>query len=113
MSVQLIIDGEHITDVLAQVQALATATGGEVPSKNVASAMSGQTTSTASAPSSPQTTTVKSETTSAGGETKPKTLTREEQDAAVEEMIANGETDGRFDQLTKGRQKAVTSGTLS
>lgn len=115
MSVQLIIDGNTVTDVLAQVQDLARATGVEAPSKNVAGATSGQTTSTASAPSNPQNTTSSSTTkqspsTSTGGETKPKTLTREEQDAAVEEMIANGETDGRFDQLTKGRQKAVNDG---
>jgi hypothetical protein len=35
------------------------------------------------------------------------TLSRKEQDAAVADMVENGEKDSRYDQLTKGRQNEV------
>jgi hypothetical protein len=102
MSVQLIIDGTHITDVLAQVQQLAAATSGDAP-KNEAGANSGVSGSTTSAPSKPAATSTEASAT--GGKTKG--LSREEQDAAVEAMVEQGFKDPRFDQLTKGRQTDV------
>lgn len=116
MGIQLIIDGAHITDVLAQVHTLADATRGDAPVGNgVHGGTSGQIGLTGSAPFTTSSSTTKPaasvEKASDGGKTEAKkTLTREEQDAAVEEMIAAGEKDARFDQLTKGRQKAVDDG---
>lgn len=121
MAVQLIIDGQHITDVLAQVHALANATSSDpVPSQGKVFATSavheavsrGETVVVAPVKSVP----AKSTSTaapSAGGKTEAKAddkLTREEQDAAVASMIDNGEKDDRYEQLTKGRQKAVDDG---
>lgn len=102
MAVQLIIDGNTVIDVLAQVQDLARATG--EPSKNVAGATSGSKGSTTSAPST-QAAPASTEAPATGGKTK--ALTREEQDAAVEAMVEQGFKDLRYDQLTKGRQKDV------
>jgi len=115
MPVQLIITGEHMTDVFAEVSNFAAAIGVEAPSKNVAG---GKTQSTASTPSAASTQApAKSASTaapSAGGKTEVKAednkLSREDQDAAVEAMIAAGEKDERYEQLTKGRQKAVDDG---
>lgn len=107
MAVQLIIDGEHITDVLAQVHTLANATGA-APVKNEVGATSKPSESTTSAPSKPAP--EKSEAATGGKPDKPKPLSREEQDEAVEGMIAVGKKDDRFELLTKGRQKAVDDG---
>lgn len=112
MPIQLIITGDHITDVFAEITNFASAIG--APSKNVAGETKQQTVSTNTAPS----TQAKAQSTSTaapvtGGKTEAKSdgkLTREEQDAAVEEMIAAGEKDARYEQLTKGRQKAVDDG---
>lgn len=107
MSVQLIIDGNHITDVISQVQTLAAAlgVGTEPAAPKQAGATNTQTASTTSAPSQP------AETSTAapadGGKTEAKTLSRKEQDAAEAEMIAAGAKDARYDLLTKGRQNAV------
>lgn len=105
MPVQLIIDGNTVTDVLAQVQDLARATG--EPVGNVAAGKPQPSGSTNSAPSttSPSSTKPATEISVAGGKTK--SLTREEQDVAVEEMIEAGAKDDRYNLLTKGRQKDV------
>lgn len=106
MAVQLIIDGQHITDVLAQVQQLAEATGG-ASTKKEAGATSGSKDSTTSAPSPKAATSTEAPAT--GGKTEAK-LSREEQDAAVEQMIEAGAKDIRYESLTKGRQKTVDEG---
>jgi len=106
MAVQLIIDGQHIIDVLAQVQQLAQATSGDVPATTTAPAKSA-----AAAPTKAETPTpAKTETAAAPAKAAEKTLSREEQDAAVKEMIEAGFKDPRFYNLTKGRQKAVEDG---
>jgi uncharacterized protein YpuA (DUF1002 family) len=113
MPIQLIITGDHITDVFAEITNFASAIG--APSKNVCTGVGAtkqQNVSTASAPS----TQAPAQSTStaapvAGGKTADDgKLTREQQDAAVEEMVAAGEKDARYEQLTKGRQKAVDDG---
>lgn len=107
MAVQLIIDGAHITDVIAEVHALAEATGKQtVPVKNEVGAKSGASGSTTSAPSKPAETSTDDPATGGKTDTK-KNLTREEQDAAVEAMVEQGFKDPRFNQLTKGRQTDV------
>ena len=105
MAVQLIIDGAHITDVLAQVHTLADATRVDAPkSVTMKEAMASHGVKVEeSAPA-------KAEAPAAVKAEAKKTLTREEQDVAVEEMIAAGEKDARFEMLTKGRQKAVDDG---
>lgn len=104
MPVEIKIYGEHATDAIAELQNLATALGMETNApKNVAGAKSGQTESTASAPSPKAA--ASTEAPATGGKTKG--LSREEQDAVVEEMVAQGFKDPRFDQLTKGRQQDV------
>lgn len=108
MPIQLIITGDHITDVFAEISNFASAIGGQ-PAKNAVGETKPQTVSTASAPSTQAP--AKSASTEApatGGKTK--ALSREEQDAAVEAMIEAGEKNALFDQLTKGRQKAVEDG---
>jgi hypothetical protein len=102
MSVQLIIDGNHITDVIAQVQQLATALGGTVEPSKEAGATTSQTTTTTAAPSQEPSTSSTTQTSS--GE---KPLTRKEQDEAVKYMINQKEKDDRFEKLTKGRQEEV------
>lgn len=111
MPIQLIITGEHITDVFAEISNFANAIGGEkVPEKNVAGATSVPKPTTASAPSTQAPAQSKSTAApSAGGKTDDK-LSREDQDAAVAAMIDAGEKDERYDLLTKGRQKAVDDG---
>lgn len=101
MTVQLIIDGTHITDVLAQVQALADAVSGGAP-KNEPGRKSDTT-----APTSSTSTTKDVLVETTGSKTDSKTLNRVEQDAAVEEMVEAGSKDERFNMLTKGRQKDV------
>lgn len=115
MPIQLIITGEHITDVFAEISNFANAIGGEkVCTKNAVGATSMPKSSTNFAPSTQAPAQSKSTATaSAGGKTEVKAddkLNREEQDAAVSEMIAAGEKDARYEQLTKGRQKAVDDG---
>jgi hypothetical protein len=107
MPIQLIITGDHITDVFAEISNFAAAIGGDAP-KNEAGATSGSKGSTASAPS-PKTAPASTEAPATGGKTDAK-LTRNEQDAAVEEMVEAGEKDARYEQLTKGRKKAVDDG---
>lgn len=122
MSVQLIIDGNHITDVIAQVQTLAhalkvgsenapgTPLGTVTPSKE-AGATTSQDATTNSAPltlAASQASQESTATQTAGGKTETaKTLSRKEQDEAVKYMINQGEKDDRFDLLTKGRQTEV------
>lgn len=101
MSVQLIIDGAHVTDVIAQIQTLARAL---TPVGTVAAPVV--------ALDTPKTEAVKEivPTTTAPKEAAPETgkpLTRKEQDAAVVEMIAAGAKDERFELLTKGRQNEI------
>lgn len=114
MPIQLIITGDHMVDVFAEVSNFAYAIGnGTTPEKNVIGVNKPQ---TASTPSAATTTAPKSTSTaapSAGGKTEAKAddkLSREDQDAAVAAMIDNGEKDERYEQLTKGRQKAVDDG---
>lgn len=104
MPIQLIISGEHATDLFAEITQFADALrGGDNSPKPEAGVSIKPNASTISAPSTP-TTQVSSPAT--GGKTDVK-LTREDQDAAVDEMIAAGAKDERFELLTKGRQKAV------
>jgi hypothetical protein len=104
MPVQLIIDGNGITDILAQVHQLADATGRNpalvqhmVPNHVIAETtddMFGANNAVA-------------KRLEKAADAK---LSREEQDVAVEEMIAAGAKDIRYEQLTKGRQRAVDDG---
>jgi hypothetical protein len=100
MPIQLIIDGNHITDVIAQVQQLATALSGTVaqpvPSQGVERAEQPLNEKLEKVTSSPAT-----------GGTTDKPLTRKEQDEAVKYMINQKEKDDRFEKLTKGRQEEV------
>lgn len=96
MSVQLIIDGNHITDVLAQVQALAQAVEGPtLPAPSVPKAEVKEEPKQADKPAPEK------------EDDTPKKLTRKEQEDAVAEMVKAGEKDERFDLLTKGRQREV------
>jgi len=100
MPIQLVITGEHITDVFAEIQNFAAAIGnGEV----VHTVQIG---TAAAKPAAAPKAAPKAAPASDGK------LTREEQDAAVEEMIEKGEKDDRFEQLTKGRQKTVEDGLI-
>jgi len=98
MAIQLIITGDHITDVFAEITNFAAAIGdGEV---NHVVSMEYET---------PKTKDVQNtEAPEEKEEPKPKKLTVKEQEAAVEEMIEAGEIDDdKFELLTKGRQKQV------
>lgn len=106
MPVELKIYGEHATDLIAELQNIATAFGvGTTPAKNAVGAPSKSSESTTSAPSQPATSTVAPQ---AGGKTDAKkTLNRKEQDDATAEMVKAGAKDDRFELLTKGRQNEV------
>jgi len=101
MPIQIVITGDHSTDVIAEIQTLATALG--VAPKNVAGATNTPVASTTSAPSNPAPASTSTAAPATGG----KTLDRKAQDEAVKEMIAAGAKDARFDQLTKGRQQEI------
>lgn len=103
MAVQLIIDGNGVTDILAQVHQLADATGrnqAPVQQLNLCS----------SSGSANVTDDMFSANNAVAKKAADAKLTREEQDVAVEEMIAAGAKDIRYEQLTKGRQRAVDDG---
>lgn len=105
MPIQLIITGEHATDLFAEIQNFATALNGTAP-KNVA----GVTGSMTPAPSTPAPSTPAPEptaTTPSVGTDAKKVLSRKEQDDAVKYMINQGEKDDRFELLTKSRQTEV------
>lgn len=101
MPIQLIITGDHITDVFAEISNFAAAINAKAPVTTPVGAchpeLKVDQKLTASVKSSVQ-------------PTEPAKLSREEQDAAAEEMIEAGEKDARYDLLTKGRQKAVDDG---
>lgn len=104
MPIKIEITGNHATDVAAEIQNLAAIFGGGTE-KNEAGATSKPSESTTSAPSQPAKST---EAPASGGKTDDKkTLDRKAQDAAVQEMIAAGAKDDRFEMLTKGRQNEV------
>jgi hypothetical protein len=98
MPVQLIISGDHVTDLIAEIHNLAEATGKQTAPVQYEAVVKVEQPTTASAN---VTSVAKTEVTK---------LNREEQDNAVEEMITAGQKDARFDMLTKGRQKAVEDG---
>lgn len=101
MPIQLIITGEHMTDVFAEINNFAAAINAKAPVTTPVGACHPE-------PKVDQklTASVKSSVQS----TEPAKLSREEQDVAVEEMIEVGAKDARYDLLTKGRQRTVDDG---
>lgn len=109
MSVQLIIDGLHITDVLAQVQQLASATNGdnsppfdsskqervEVLSQEALEAHNDTAETAIKAP------------VEESAPTKSTKLSQREVALAVEEMKSSGEIDDRFELLSKRSQNTI------
>ena len=109
MPIQLIISGEHVTDLFAEIQNFAnalnnsvaiTVTTENVPQQrvNVENAVPYSEGPSAQEKVATPTGTV--------AEVK-KTLNRKEQDQAETEMIENGEKDDRFEFLTKARQNNI------
>jgi hypothetical protein len=98
MPVQLIITGDHTTDVLAEIQNLSDAMNGPVEHRvSVELPSAGETTEEPGPETAP--------------EVKVEKLNRKEQDAAVAAMIEAGEIDQeKYDLLTKGRQNTVNDG---
>lgn len=102
MSLQLIIQGNHTTDLIAEIQNLAKALSG--PSETVPTVQLD-----ATMPEPP----VKTEPHPISEPEEPKTkkLSVKEQDALVEQLIEDEITNGtEFDKLTKARQKKVVDG---
>lgn len=97
MPIQLIITGDHITDVFAEISNFASAIG-EKPART------GQVVNTNPATRNPQPVEEPKAEAPVKADNK---LNREQQDSAVEEMVVAGVKDERFDLLTKGRQKTV------
>lgn len=105
MPIEIKITGNHATDVVAELQTLASICGvGTVSSKEAGATIS-QTTTTNSVPS--QETAQLTSSPAVGGTVAEKPLTRKEQDDAVSEMIKAGAKDARFDKLTKGRKDEI------
>lgn len=102
MSIELKITGNHATDIVAEVQALAQILGVSSTPSPVP-----QGDAVAKSEQKDEPTPAKTETPTGTASVDKKTLTRKEQDEAVSEMVAAGEKDDRYDMLTKGRQKEV------
>lgn len=100
MSVELVIRGNHVTDLLAEVQ-------------NLAAAIEGQAAPVKQEPKPEPVQEEKPEPVAevapepAPKEETPKRLSPRQQDKAVDEMVRKGEADERYDLLTKGRKKVV------
>ena len=110
MPIQLIITGEHITDIFAEIQGFASAIAGEAPKGSKVLATSAVHEAVARGEDVVVAPVKTAESSAAKKEAETDKLSRAEQDAAVEEMIEAGAKDARYDLLTKGRQKNVDDG---
>lgn len=102
MPIQLIINGEHATDLFAEIQTLANALGITASRPTVAIPQEA-----AEVVNSHDETPTPVEIEHLPTHEVKKSLTRKEQDEAEAAMIAAGVKDDRFDMLTRGRQNNV------
>lgn len=110
MTIELIVKGDHVTDVLAQIKQLADATGMTTPVNTVHQVKdvplpSGQVFADNVDTEAPVEQGQVIETKPANEA--PKKLSRSESMAAVKEMIESGEKDERYELLSRGSQKKI------
>jgi len=105
MPIEIKITGNHATDIIAEVQTLATVFGLIGTASEPKVIVYGTDKTATSIKDVAETISAPSQETAPASTDKP--LTRKEQDEAVKYMINQKEKDDRFEKLTKGRQEEV------